>query len=195
MPQIRWNFGLPARINDMATRAHSSAAIQNPGLPLVRMREGVLRLVRAPGMRGPWAPEEIAHALSSRRVDFLGALSRRSEAASLSTGTREDIIDDAIELVVMSRDPIRNEQHLEGSFWATVRLLLLEHRGGRHSVRVGSRHREDFDVAKRLLSEGSEPSEIAETKDRIARAADFMAQLDTFEQQVVTLMATQGLDD
>jgi DNA-directed RNA polymerase specialized sigma24 family protein len=190
--RIRWNFRGPARIKGMASRAHPFADVRHSGLPLVRVRGGVLRLVRAPGRRGAWSPEEVAHVLNGRRAELLGVLGRRRDGAGVPAGVRQEIVDEAISLVVMSRDPIRNEQHLEGSFWATVRLLLVEHRSGRHSVRVGSRRRVDFELAA-VLPDGSEPSEMVEARERIARAADYMAQLDAFEQQVVTLMATRGI--
>jgi DNA-directed RNA polymerase specialized sigma24 family protein len=177
----------------MASRAHPSADIRHSGLPLVRVRGGVLRLVRAPGRRGAWSPEEVAHVLNGRRAELLGVLGRRRDGAGVAAGVRQEIVDEAISLVVMSREPIRNAQHLEGSFWATVRFLLVEHRSGRHSVRVGSRRRVDFELAATQLPDGSEPSEMAEARERIARAADYMAQLDAFEQQVVTLMATSGI--
>ncbi len=177
----------------MASRAHPLADVRHSGLPLVQVRGGVLRLVRAPGRRGAWSPEEVAHVLNGRRAEFFGVLSRRRDGADVPAGVRQEIVDEAISLVVMSRDPIRNEQHLEGSFWATVRLLLVEHRSGRHSVRVGSRRRVDFELAAAQLPDGSEPSEMVEARERIARAADYMAQLDAFEQQVVTLMATRGI--
>jgi DNA-directed RNA polymerase specialized sigma24 family protein len=177
----------------MASRAHPSADVRHSGLPLVRVRGGVLLLVRAPGRRGAWSPEEVAHVLIGSRDEFFGVLSRRRDGAGVPAGVRQEIVDEAISLVVMSREPIRNEQHLEGSFWATVRFLLVEHRSGRHSVRVGSRRRVDFELAAAQLPDGSEPSEMAEARERIARAADYMAQLDAFEQQVVTLMATRGI--
>jgi hypothetical protein len=191
--QIRWNFWGPARIKDMASRAHALPDTPRPRLPLVRGHGGVLRLVRAPGRRGDWSPEEVAHALNGRRAEFFGALNRRRDGAGVSAVVRQEIVDEAISLVVMAREPIRNEQHMEGAFWATVRFLLAEHRSGRHSVRVGSRQRVDLEVVADRLPDGSEPSEIVEARDRVARAADFMAQLDPFEQQVVTFMATRGI--
>jgi hypothetical protein len=177
----------------MASRPHALPDALQPRLPLVRVRDGVLQMVRAPERRGDWSPEEVAHVLNSRRVEFVGALSRRRDAAGVSVVVRQEVVDEAISLVVMAREPIHNEQHIEGAFWATVRLLLTEHRSGRHSVRVGSRKRVDLEVVADKLPDGSEPSEIVEARERIARAADFMAQLDPFEQQVVTLMATRGI--
>jgi len=43
------------------------------------------------------------------------------------------------------------------------------------------------------LPDGHEPFDFVASRERIARAADFMAQLDPFEQRVVAPMATQGL--
>ncbi len=191
--QIRWNFWGPARIKGMASSAHPLPDAPRPGLPLVRVLGGGLRLVRAPGRRGDWSPEEVAHVLNGRRAEFFSVLSRRRDGAGVSPVVRQEVVDEAISLVVMSREPIHNERHLEGRFWRTVQLLLAEHRNGRHSVRVGSRQRVDLELVTDKLPEGSEPSEIVEARERIARAADFMAQLDPFEQQVVTLMATCGI--
>ncbi len=191
--QIRWNFEGLARIKGMGSRAHPLPAVVHPRLPLVRVGGGVLRLVRAPNQRGSWSPEEVAHALNSRRIELRGMLSRRRDGASVSAEMRQEVVDEAISLVVMSREPIRNEQHLEGAFWATVRYLLAERRSGRHSVRVGSRRRVDLELVAAEVSDESEPSEIIETRERIARASDFLAQLEPFEQQVVSLMATQGI--
>jgi hypothetical protein len=191
--QIRWNFWGPGRIKDMASSAHALPDALQPRLPLVRVRGGVLRLVRAPERRGDWSPEEVAHVLNSRRAEFFGVLSRRRDGAGVSAVVRQEVVDEAISLVVMAREPIHNEQHMVGAFWTTVRLLLAEHRSGRHSVRVGSRQRVALEVVADKLPDGSEPSEIVESRERIARAADFMAQLDPFEQQVVTLMATREI--
>jgi DNA-directed RNA polymerase specialized sigma24 family protein len=177
----------------MASRAHPLPGALPARLPLVRARDGVLRLVRTPGQRGAWSPEEVAHVLNGRREEFFGVLSRRRDGAIVSSALRQEVVDEAISLVVMSRKPIQNEQHLEGAFWTAVRLLLAEHRSGRHSVRVGSRQRVDLELVGDQLPAGTEPSEIVEAREQIARAADFMAQLDPFEQQVVTLMATRGI--
>ncbi len=149
-------------------------------------------MVRAPGRRGTWSPEEVAHVLQIRRAQLLGMLSRRRDGAAVSAELREEIIDEAISLVVMSRKPIRDEEHLEGSFWETVRLLLIEHRSGRHTVRVGSRSRVDFQSATAALPAGGDVGEMVAARERLARAADYMAQLDPFEQRVVTLMAVRG---
>jgi DNA-directed RNA polymerase specialized sigma24 family protein len=191
--QIRWDFRGPARIRGMASRTHPLPDALPARLPLVRVRDGALRLVRAPERRGAWSPEEVAHVLNGRRDEFFGALSRHRDGASVSSALRAEVVDEAISLVVMSRKPIQNEQHLEGAFWTTVRLLLAEHRSGRHSVRIGSRQRVDLELVADQLPAGHEPPEIVEAREQIARAADFMAQLDPFEQKVVTLIATRGI--
>jgi hypothetical protein len=90
--QIRWNFWGPARIKGMASRAQPLPDALNPGLPLVRVRGGALRLVRAPGRRGDWSPEEVAHVLSSRRTELFGVLSRRRDGAGVSAGLRQEIV-------------------------------------------------------------------------------------------------------
>lgn len=188
--QIRWNSWGPTRIKDMASRQ----ALPDIRLPLVRVRGGASRSVRAPGRRGDWSPEERAHVLSSRRAEFSARLARRRDGADVPAVIRQEVVDEAITLLVMSHKPIGTEQHLEAAFWATVRLLLIEHRSGRHSVRVGSQQRVDLQaVADRLPASAGTPAEIAEARERVAQAADFMAQLDPFEQRVVSLMAIRGI--
>jgi hypothetical protein len=156
-------------------------------------RRLVERFVRAPGRLGAWSSEEVAHGLYQRRAQLRHALDRRWDARGIPPGTRDEIIDEAIGVVAMSRKPIRNEPHLQGAFWTTIRLLLAQHRAGRHQVRVGSRSRVDFDHATATLPDGHEPFDLVASRERIARAADFMAQLDPFEQRVVVLMAARGL--
>jgi hypothetical protein len=106
---------------------------------------------------------------------------------------REEIVDEAIGLVVMSRDPIRNEQHLLGAFWSSVGFLLAERRAGRHGLRVGSRKRVELDQVAVRVPDGSEPFDLVALRERFAQAADWMTQLDPFERRVVALMATRGL--
>jgi hypothetical protein len=81
-----------------------------------------------------------------------------------------------------------------GAFWTAVRLLLRHRSEGRHSLRVGSRTRVGFDaVAVRAAAADPGPDEVAELKDRVARAADFVAQLSEFEREVVAVMAVRGM--
>jgi hypothetical protein len=106
---------------------------------------------------------------------------------------REEIVDEAIGLVVMSREPVRNEQHLLGAFWSSVGFLLAERRAGRHGLRVGSRKRVELDQVAVRVPDGSEPFDLVALRERFAKAADWMTQLDPFERRVVALMAARGL--
>jgi polyphosphate kinase len=92
---------------------------------------------------------------------------------------RQEIVDEATSLVVMSREPIRNEQHLEGSFWATVRLLLLEHsrvytfeRGGEHTIYIASADLmpRNLDHRVELAAPIESPELRAELMDTLERA-------------------------
>ena len=111
----------------------------------------------------------------------------------MPAGVREEIVDEAIGLVVMSREPVRNEQHLLGAFWSSVGFLLAERRAGRHGLRVGSRKRVELDQVGMRVPDGSEPFDLVALRERFAQAADWMAQLDPFERRVVALMAARGL--
>jgi hypothetical protein len=86
------------------------------------------------------------------------------------------------------------EEHLLGAFWTAVRLLLRHEREGRRNLRVGSRQRVEFDaIVARESAEELSPEDVVESRDRAARAADFVAQLSEFERQVVAVMAVRGL--
>lgn len=111
----------------------------------------------------------------------------------MSERLREEVVDEAISLVVMAREPIRNEQHLLGAFWRSVGFLLSEHRAGRHALRVGSRRRVEFDQIAMTAPDASEPFDLVALRERVAQAADWMAQLDPFEQRVVALMSTRDV--
>ncbi len=79
-----------------------------------------------------------------------------------------------------------------GALWTTMRLLLRHYREGRRGRRVGGRQRVGFDaVALRAVASDPGPEDVAEWRDRVARAANFAAQLSAFERQVVTVMATR----
>jgi hypothetical protein len=105
----------------------------------------------------------------------------------------EEIVNESIATVVMMLRPITGEEHLMGAFWTAVRLLLRHHHEGRHRLRVGTRTRADFEfVAARSAAEGPTPDEVIDLSDRVARAADFMAQLSDLERQVVAVMAVHG---
>ncbi|MFI4977430.1 MAG: hypothetical protein ACHQC8_01940 [Solirubrobacterales bacterium] len=176
----------------MGSSAQASALGRYAGLPLVR-RGHTRWLVRAPGRRGPLSPEEAAHALNSLRSELRRALVRRSDARELPAGVHDEIVDEAIGLVVMSRNAIRDEEHLQGAFWISVRWLLAERRSRRHDLRVGSRRRVEFEPLAGEFAGGGEPFDLVVARERIARAADLMAQLDPFEQRVLGVMAAYGL--
>ncbi len=96
---------------------------------------------RAPWRRGTWSRVEVATALQARRPELLRSLSARGDVRGLSETVLEEVVDDAIGVVVMMRRPISSEGHLMGAFWTTARILLRQHREGRHRVRIGSRSR------------------------------------------------------
>jgi hypothetical protein len=171
-----------------------SAAIPRPaGLPLVR-RDHARWLVRAPGQRGALSPEEAAHALKAKRAELRRSLDWRRDVAGLPEHVRDELVDEAIGVVVMSSKPIRDEQHLQGAFWASIGYLLMAHRSGRRDLHVGSQRRVEFEpVAEVLPGDDDEPFDLVAARERIATAADLMAQLDPFEQRVMAVMAAHGL--
>jgi DNA-directed RNA polymerase specialized sigma24 family protein len=183
----------PARISRrMTSSAHPIPQARLLHLPLVRWGS-TGALLRAPGRRGAFNPEEAAHALKAQRAELRAALARRRDAYALTDGERDEVLDDAIATVVMSRKPIEDEQHLQGAFWASVGFLLARRRTGSHDLRVGSQRRVDFDPVERELPDGGEPFDVVAARDRITRAGDFIAQLDDLERQVLTVMAAYGL--
>jgi hypothetical protein len=107
--------------------------------------------------------------------------------------TREEIVDEAIGLVVMSSKPIRGEDHLTGAFWASIGYLLAEYRTGRRDLHVGARRRVDFEPLVETATDDDEPFDLVLARERIATAADLMAQLDPFEKRVLAVMAVHGL--
>ena len=156
--------------------------------------DGRWRRVRAPWHSGEWTPEEVARALHMRREELLGELRRLPTTRGLPESALEEIVDDAACAVVMKRRAIVDEEHLRRAFWLSVKLLLARYREGRHRVRLGSRERTDFDaVAMSAPVPGPGVSETVELLDRLALAADFMAQLDEFEARVTALMAIRGV--
>jgi hypothetical protein len=131
--------------------------------------------------------------LKAERAELRKRLDWRRDVAGMPAHVRDEIVDEAIGLVVMSSKPIRSEEHLQGAFWASVGYLAMEHRSGRHELHVGSRRRVDFEPVAERLADDSEPFDVFAAHERIATAADLMAQLDPFEQRVVAVMATHGL--
>jgi hypothetical protein len=106
----------------------------------------------------------------------------------------EEILDDAVCAVVMKPRAVLNEDHLRRAFWLSVKLLLARYGEGRHRVRVGSWERADLDaVARQVSVSGRTVTEEVELRDRMACAADFMAQLDEFEARVTVVMAVRGV--
>jgi hypothetical protein len=150
--------------------------------------------LRAPWRRGPWTPEEVALALRSRRAELLRELAGLPGARGVPADALEETVDEAVSAVVMKPRAIVNEEHLRRAFWLSVQLLLARYHEGRHRVRLGSRERVDFETTARLQpAHGMGVSEEAEFKDRLVRAADFMAQLDEFEARVTAVMAIRGV--
>lgn len=156
-------------------------------------KDGRQRRLRPPWRHGAWAPEEVALALHARREELLRESRGLSSARGLPGGVLEEIVDDAMCAVVMKRRAVIDEEHLRRAFWLSVKLLLARYREGRHRVRIGSWERADFDaVARQASVSGRTVTEEVELKDRMARAADFMAQLDEFEARVTVVMAVRG---
>jgi len=140
-----------------------------------------------------WTPEEAAQELHRCRQELVGQLRRRSEARGVPAAAQEEIVADAITAVVMSPRGVSNEHHLLGAFWLAVDHRCRRHREGRHFTRLGSRQRVELDTALERAAAQGGPFEAVELSDRMARAADFMAQLDPCEQRVVSVMATYGV--
>jgi hypothetical protein len=156
-------------------------------------RQGPSRRLRAPWRRGAWSSAEVALALHAQRAELLRTIRTRGDARGLAETVLEEVVSDAICVVVMMRRPVVSEEHLIGAFWTAARILLRQHHEGRHSLRVGSRSRVGLDtVAVLVTSTELGPEEVATLKDRAARAADFVSQLSDLEREVVSVMATRG---
>jgi len=156
-------------MESMATKHHDVAGLSP-------------QLLRPPWKKGAWTPEEVSLALNGRRAALRQELSTLSAARGVDSSTLDKILCDAFSIVVMKRREIQDEDHLRRSFWGSVYLLLARHHEGRGSIRVGSRQRADFESVEQMTS-AADPgvAEVVELKDRLARAADFMAQLDERE--------------
>ncbi len=140
-----------------------------------------------------WAPEEVAQELHRRRQELLGQLRRRGECRGIPPAAQEEIVDDAITAVVMSPRGVANERHLLGAFWLAVDHRCRRYREGRHFTRLGSRVRVELDAAVQHATAGANPFDRLELRDRLARAADLMADLSAREREVVAVMATHGV--
>jgi hypothetical protein len=151
------------------------------------------RRLRAPWRRGAWSSAEAALALQSQRAELLRTLCSRGDAQGMSKTILEEVVNDAICVVVMMRRPIASEEHLIGAFWTAARILLRQHHQGRHSLRVGSRSRVGLEtIAAQVVVGDLGPDDVLALKDRVARAADFVAQLDELERDIVSVMAIRG---
>jgi DNA-binding CsgD family transcriptional regulator len=156
-------------------------------------RERSLRRPRAPWRRGAWSAAEVAVALNAQRDELLGMLRSRGDARGVSETVLDEVLSDAICVVVMMRRPVVSDEHLLGAFWTATRILLRQHHEGRHSLRVGSRSRVGLEAVSTLLTPDElGPAEVVALKDRAARAADYVAQLNDCERDVVTVMAVRG---
>jgi hypothetical protein len=111
------------------------------GLQAHTRREESVRRLRAPWRRGAWSTAEVALALQAQRAELLRALSARGDAHGVPGDLLEEVVNEAICIVVMMRRPIVSDEHLMGAFWTAVRLLLRHYREGRHSLRVRFVHR------------------------------------------------------
>jgi DNA-directed RNA polymerase specialized sigma24 family protein len=158
-------------------------------------RRGSLRVIRSPWRRaGGWSPEEAAAELHKRRAELIGQLRRRSQARGIPFAAQEEIVDDAVTAVVMSPRGVANEHHLLGAFWLAVDHRCRRYREGRHFTRLGSRVRVEFDAAvEHATTAAANPFDRLQLRDRIARAADLMADLDAREREVISVMAVLGV--
>jgi DNA-directed RNA polymerase specialized sigma24 family protein len=161
--------------------------------PVLRFRSGRTRMIRPRQRNGPWSPQEAAAELHRRRAGLIGQLRRHSDARGVPPGAQEEIVDDAITAVVMAPRGVANEHHLMGAFWLAVDHRCRRYREGRHFTRLGSRQRVDLDLAAHKAPDGANPFDALELRDRFARAADLMADLDQRERQVVSAMAGNGV--
>jgi DNA-directed RNA polymerase specialized sigma24 family protein len=150
--------------------------------------------IRPPWCRiGGWSPQEAAAELQARRAELIGQLRRRGDARGIPIAAQEEIVDEAIAAVVMSPHGISNQEHLIGAFWIAVNHRCARYREGRPFTRLGSRQRVDFDAALERPSAAANPFETLELRDRLARAADLIAELDARERQILVVMVTYGV--
>jgi hypothetical protein len=167
-----------------------------PDLIGERARESAIawRQSRAPWRRGSWTPEEVALALYSRRESLRSELGRMPASRGIPATVLDEMVNDAACAVVLKPRAIRDTEHLRRAFWFSIKLLLARYHEGRHRVRVGSRERVDYEaIAEIATASGPGTTETVELKDRLARAGDFMAQLDDLEARVTSHMAIRGV--
>ena len=168
----------------------STTLWRTPGL---RSRWGPRRMIRPRQRTGGWSPQEAAAELHRRRPALISELRRRAESRGVPPGAQEEIVDDAITAVVMAPRGVTNEHHLIGAFWLAVDHRCRRYREGRSFARLGSRRRVDFDQAARRLTNGANPFDALELRDRFARATDLIADLDQREREVFSVMASNGV--
>jgi DNA-directed RNA polymerase specialized sigma24 family protein len=143
--------------------------------------------------RDRWSPDEAASELFRRRVELIGQFRRRSDGRGIPPHAQEEIVDDAITAVVMAPRGTLNESHLLGAFWLAVENRCRRYREGRHLTRLGSRQRVELDVEAQRAPVATNPFDAVELLDRLARAADLMAELNGLERRVVAVMANMGV--
>jgi DNA-directed RNA polymerase specialized sigma24 family protein len=162
-------------------------------IPPLRLRLGRIRVIRPWQRGGRWSPEEAAAELHRRRAELIGQLRRRSEGRGIPAGAQEEIVDDAITAVVMAPRGVANEHHLLGAFWLAVDHRCRRHREGRHLTRLGSRRRVAFELATQQTLVADNPFDALELRERLARAADLIADLNTREREVISVIASRGV--
>jgi DNA-directed RNA polymerase specialized sigma24 family protein len=143
--------------------------------------------------RAQWSPDEAARELHARRAELVAQARRRAETRGVPLGAIDEIVSDAITAVVMSPRSIANEHHLIGAFWLAVDHRCRRYREGRTFARLGSRQRVELDLALTRAPASDNPFDRLDASDRLARAADLMADLDARERRVVATMASRGV--
>ena len=151
------------------------------------------RVIRHRERRAHWSPDEAARELHARRAELVGLARRRAETRGVPIGAIDEIVSDAITAVVMSPRAIANEHHLIGAFWLAVEHRCRRYREGRSFARLGSRQRVEFDLALMRAPASDNPFDRLDARDRFARAADLMADLDERERNVLATMASRGV--
>src|SRR5438309_11803537 len=115
-------------------------------------RKTPTRVVRAPWRRGAWSSAELALALQAQRAEFLSIIGKRGDARGLPQEVLEEVVNDAICVVVMMRRPVRTEEHMLGAFWTTARILLRQRHEGRNRLRLWRQTRRGrVDLATHLV--------------------------------------------
>src|SRR3981081_2090223 len=82
------------------------------GLRARGTREGSVRLLRAPWRRGAWSSAEVALALQAQRAEPLRGVRGRPDARGAAEDVLEELVNEAMCIVVMMRRPIVCEEHL-----------------------------------------------------------------------------------